>query len=392
MHLETELMAPCANAREEGKNASPATCTIRRWPRPPAARHHGTRSGPAHRVKWPSSTPPVNWSPPIPSIPTPAKPPAAVAVAALWRSTNVELVAIGATVPPRVETGAFLPRRAEARSPVTAQKVIVSEAGASVYSASGAGGAGVSGLDVMPRGAKSHRPPSAGSSAELEIDLKSIGVGRGISTTSARPSWRVSWTWWREDCGVNAVGADPNTASVPLLTRVAGLTRMMAQEHRRPRDENGRSRTAVSQAKVSRLGPKAFEQCARLPAYQPRRQPAGCLHRSPGSLPGGRTYSGRHQQALKDLMGTGARHLKAVDFTDEKFASRTVTGTLSAAGGRPRSASEFKTAKFADGVETMNDLLPGMILEGAVTNVTNFGAFVDIGVHQDGLVHISVAF
>ncbi len=194
-----------------------------------------------------------------------------------------------------------------------------------------------------------------------------------------------------EDC-VNAVGVDLNTASVPLLTRVAGLTRMMAQNIVAWRDENGQFQNRQQLLKVSRLGPKAFEQCAGLPAYQPRRQPAGCLHRSPGSLPGGRTYSGRHQQALKDLMGNSSalRHLKAVDFTDEKFGVPTVTDIikeLEKPGRDPR--PEFKTAKFADGVETMNDLLPGMILEGAVTNVTNFGAFVDIGVHQDGLVHIS---
>ncbi|MEX0634353.1 S1 RNA-binding domain-containing protein [Serratia ureilytica] len=130
----------------------------------------------------------------------------------------------------------------------------------------------------------------------------------------------------------------------------------------------------------------------RLPAHQPRRQPAGCFHRSPGSLPGGAAHPAATEQALQDLMGNASavRSLKAVDFTDDKFGVPTVTDILKELekpGRDPR--PEFKTATFAEGVETLNDLQVGMILEGSVTNVTNFGAFVDIGVHQDGLVHIS---
>ena len=223
----------------------------------------------------------------------------------------------------------------------------------------------------------------------MKIDPKSIGVGQyqhDVSQTQlARKLDAVV-----EDC-VNAVGVDLNTASVPLLTRVAGLTRMMAQNIVAWRDENGQFQNRQQLLKSAVWGRKPLNS-ARASCVSTRRQPAGCLHRSPGSLPGGRTYSGRHQQALKDLMGNSSalRHLKAVDFTDEKFGVPTVTDIikeLEKPGRDPR--PEFKTAKFADGVETMNDLLPGMILEGAVTNVTNFGAFVDIGVHQDGLVHIS---
>ncbi|HBU2966860.1 TPA: RNA-binding transcriptional accessory protein [Klebsiella pneumoniae] len=227
--------------------------------------------------------------------------------------------------------------------------------------------------------------------AELvKIDPKSIGVGQyqhDVSQTQlARKLDAVV-----EDC-VNAVGVDLNTASVPLLTRVAGLTRMMAQNIVAWRDENGQFQNRQQLLKVSRLGPKAFEQCAGFLRINHGDNPLDASTVHPEAYPVVERILAATQQALKDLMGNSSalRHLKAVDFTDEKFGVPTVTDIikeLEKPGRDPR--PEFKTAKFADGVETMNDLLPGMILEGAVTNVTNFGAFVDIGVHQDGLVHIS---
>ena len=194
-----------------------------------------------------------------------------------------------------------------------------------------------------------------------------------------------------EDC-VNAVGVDLNTASVPLLTRVAGLTRMMAQNIVAWRDENGQFQNRQQLLKVSRLGPKAFEQCAGFLRINHGDNPLDASTVHPEAYPVVERILAATQQALKDLMGNSSelRNLKASDFTDEKFGVPTVTDIikeLEKPGRDPR--PEFKTAQFADGVETMNDLQPGMILEGAVTNVTNFGAFVDIGVHQDGLVHIS---
>ncbi len=226
--------------------------------------------------------------------------------------------------------------------------------------------------------------------AELvKIDPKSIGVGQyqhDVSQTQlARKLDAVV-----EDC-VNAVGVDLNTASVPLLTRVAGLTRMMAQNIVAWRDENGQFQNRQQLLKVSRLGRKpsssARASCALTTVIT-----RWMLLPSTRSLSVVERILAATQQALKDLMGNSSelRNLKASDFTDEKFGVPTVTDIikeLEKPGRDPR--PEFKTAQFADGVETMNDLQPGMILEGAVTNVTNFGAFVDIGVHQDGLVHIS---
>lgn len=194
-----------------------------------------------------------------------------------------------------------------------------------------------------------------------------------------------------EDC-VNAVGVDLNTASVPLLTRVAGLTRMMAQNIVNWRDENGRFHNREQLLKVSRLGPKAFEQCAGFLRINHGDNPLDASTVHPEAYPVVERILAATEQALQELMGNAAalRNLNARDFTTERFGVPTVTDILrelEKPGRDPR--PEFKTATFAEGVETMNDLTPGMILEGSVTNVTNFGAFVDIGVHQDGLVHIS---
>ena len=315
---------------------------------------------------------------------------AAVAVAALCEKYNVELVAIGNGTASR-ETERFFLDVQKQFPKVTAQKVIVSEAGASVYSASELAAQEFPDLDVSLRGAVSIARRLQDPLAELvKIDPKSIGVGQyqhDVSQTQlARKLDAVV-----EDC-VNAVGVDLNTASVPLLTRVAGLTRMMAQNIVAWRDENGQFQNRQQLLKVSRLGPKAFEQCAGFLRINHGDNPLDASTVHPEAYPVVERILAATQQALKDLMGNSSalRHLKAVDFTDEKFGVPTVTDIikeLEKPGRDPR--PEFKTAKFADGVETMNDLLPGMILEGAVTNVTNFGAFVDIGVHQDGLVHIS---
>ncbi|MFP2506002.1 Tex family protein [Buttiauxella gaviniae] len=315
---------------------------------------------------------------------------AAIAVAALCEKHHVELVAIGNGTASR-ETERFFLDVQEQFPKVTAQKVIVSEAGASVYSASELAALEFPDLDVSIRGAVSIARRLQDPLAELvKIDPKSIGVGQYQHDVS-QSQLAKKLDAVVEDC-VNAVGVDLNTASVPLLTRVAGLTRMMAQNIVNWRDENGRFQNRQQLLKVSRLGPKAFEQCAGFLRINHGDNPLDASTVHPEAYPIVERILAATEQALQELMGNGEalRGLSPRDFTDERFGVPTVTDIikeLEKPGRDPR--PEFKTAKFADGVETMNDLQPGMVLEGAVTNVTNFGAFVDIGVHQDGLVHIS---
>ncbi|WP_279156892.1 Tex family protein [Obesumbacterium proteus] len=315
---------------------------------------------------------------------------AAASVAALCIKHNVELVAIGNGTASR-ETERFYLDVQRQFPEVKGQKVIVSEAGASVYSASELAAQEFPDLDVSIRGAVSIARRLQDPLAELvKIDPKSIGVGQyqhDVSQTQlARKLDAVV-----EDC-VNAVGVDLNTASVPLLARVAGLTRLMAQNIVGWRDENGRFSNREQLLKVSRLGPKAFEQCAGFLRINHGDNPLDASTVHPEAYPIVERILAATRQSLQELMGNPAelRGLKASEFTDERFGVPTVTDIikeLEKPGRDPR--PEFKTATFADGVETMNDLQLGMILEGSVTNVTNFGAFVDIGVHQDGLVHIS---
>ncbi|ACT14927.1 MULTISPECIES: Tex family protein [Pectobacterium] len=315
---------------------------------------------------------------------------AATSVATLCRKYQVELVAIGNGTASR-ETERFFLDTQKQFPDINAQKVIVSEAGASVYSASELAALEFPDLDVSLRGAVSIARRLQDPLAELvKIDPKSIGVGQYQHDVSqsllAKKLDAVV-----EDC-VNAVGVDLNTASVALLTRVAGLTRMMAQNIVTWRDENGRFHNREQLLKVSRLGPKAFEQCAGFLRINHGDNPLDASTVHPEAYPVVERILAATEQALQALMGNPntLRNLKPADFTDERFGVPTVTDIikeLEKPGRDPR--PEFKTASFAEGVETLNDLLPGMILEGAVTNVTNFGAFVDIGVHQDGLVHIS---
>ncbi|OAT77225.1 RNA-binding transcriptional accessory protein [Mangrovibacter phragmitis] len=315
---------------------------------------------------------------------------AAVVLAALCEKHHVELVAIGNGTASR-ETERFWLDVLKQYPHLKAQKVIVSEAGASVYSASELAAQEFPSLDVSLRGAVSIARRLQDPLAELvKIDPKSIGVGQYQHDVSQNQLAK-KLDAVVEDC-VNAVGVDLNTASVPLLTRVAGLTRMMAQNIVDWRDQNGQFQNRQQLLKVSRLGPKAFEQCAGFLRINHGDNPLDASTVHPEAYPVVERILAATHKALRDLMGDdGAlRNLKAIDFTDERFGVPTVTDIikeLEKPGRDPR--PEFKTAQFADGVETLNDLQPGMILEGAVTNVTNFGAFVDIGVHQDGLVHIS---
>ncbi len=272
-----------------------------------------------------------------------------------------------------------------------AQKVVVSEAGASVYSASELAALEFPNLDDSLRGAVSIARRLQDPLAELvKIDPKSIGVGQYQHDVSQSQLAR-NLDAVVEDC-VNAVGVDVNTASVPLLTRVSGLSKTLAQNIVAHRDDNGAFRSRQQLLKVSRLGPKAFEQCAGFLRIANGDNPLDSSAVHPEAYPVVERILAKSGKPVHELLGNSPllKGLKAADFTDERFGIPTVTdiiGELDKPGRDPR--PEFKTATFRDGVEELKDLRPDMILEGTVTNVTNFGAFVDIGVHQDGLVHIS---
>ena len=315
---------------------------------------------------------------------------AQVAIFSLIRKHNVELIAIGNGTASR-ETERFAKEVIKEIKENKPQTVVVSEAGASVYSASEFAANEFPNLDVSLRGAVSIARRLQDPLAELvKIEPKAIGVGQyqhDVNQTQlARKLDAVV-----EDC-VNAVGVDLNTASAPLLARVAGMTKTLAQNIVEYRDENGRFESRSELKKVPRLGPKAFEQCAGFMRIAGGKNPLDASGVHPEAYPVVEKILQATVQSIQDLMGnTGVvRQLDAKQFIDEQFGLPTVQDIfkeLEKPGRDPR--GEFKTAVFAEGVEEITDLKPGMVLEGTVTNVTNFGAFVDIGVHQDGLVHIS---
>ena len=308
----------------------------------------------------------------------------------LIKQHNVELIAIGNGTASR-ETERFVKDVIKEIKENKPQTVVVSEAGASVYSASELAAQEFPDLDVSLRGAVSIARRLQDPLAELvKIEPKAIGVGQYQHDVNqsqlARKLDAVV-----EDC-VNAVGVDLNTASVPLLARVAGMTKTIAQNIVAYRDENGRFDSREQLKKVPRLGPKAFEQCAGFMRIAAGDNPLDASGVHPEAYPVVEKILQATEQSIQDLMGNAGlvRQLDAKQFTDEQFGLPTVQDIfkeLEKPGRDPR--GEFKTATFAEGVEEITDLKAGMILEGTVTNVTNFGAFVDIGVHQDGLVHIS---
>ena len=308
----------------------------------------------------------------------------------LIKQHNVELIAIGNGTASR-ETERFAKDVIKEIKEHKPQTVVVSEAGASVYSASELAAQEFPDLDVSLRGAVSIARRLQDPLAELvKIEPKAIGVGQYQHDVNqsqlARKLDAVV-----EDC-VNAVGVDLNTASVPLLARVAGMTKTIAQNIVTYRDENGRFDSREQLKKVPRLGPKAFEQCAGFMRIAAGNNPLDASGVHPEAYPVVEKILQATEQSIQDLMGNAGlvRQLDAKQFTDEQFGLPTVQDIfkeLEKPGRDPR--GEFKTATFAEGVEEITDLKPGMILEGTVTNVTNFGAFVDIGVHQDGLIHIS---
>ncbi len=308
----------------------------------------------------------------------------------LCQKHKVELISIGNGTASR-ETDRLVNDLFERYPAAKAQKIVVSEAGASVYSASELASQEFPDLDVSIRGAVSIARRLQDPLAELvKIDPKSIGVGQyqhdvGQSQLARRLDAVV------EDC-VNAVGVDVNTASVALLNRVSGLSQTLAQNIVAYRDEHGAFQHRQQLLKVGRLGPKAFEQCAGFLRIRGGSNPLDGSAVHPESYPVVERILAKLEQTVDSLLGNSSllRTLKPTDYTDEQFGVPTVTdiiGELDKPGRDPR--PEFKTATFKEGVEKISDLVPEMVLEGVVTNVTNFGAFVDIGVHQDGLVHIS---
>ncbi|MFD3535866.1 Tex family protein [Streptomyces sp. NPDC058664] len=311
-------------------------------------------------------------------------------LARLAKEHAVELVAIGNGTASR-ETDKLAAELLAKHPELNLTKVMVSEAGASVYSASAFASQELPGLDVSLRGAVSIARRLQDPLAELvKIDPKSIGVGQ-YQHDLAEVKLSRSLDAVVEDC-VNGVGVDVNTASAPLLSRVSGISSGLAENIVAHRDANGPFRSRRALKDVARLGPKAYEQCAGFLRIRGGDDPLDSSSVHPEAYPVVRRMvkaTGGEVAALIGDTGT-LRSLRADDFVDETFGLPTVTDILrelEKPGRDPRPA--FRTATFKDGVEKIGDLEPGMVLEGVVTNVAAFGAFVDIGVHQDGLVHVS---
>ncbi|MET8157627.1 Tex family protein [Sphaerisporangium sp. NPDC005289] len=308
----------------------------------------------------------------------------------LAREHRVELIAIGNGTASR-ETDKLAGDLIKRHPDLKVTKIVVSEAGASVYSASAYASQELPGLDVSLRGAVSIARRLQDPLAELvKIDPKSIGVGQyqhDLSETKLSRSLDAVV----EDC-VNAVGVDVNTASAPLLTRVSGIGSGLAENIVQHRDANGPFRSRRALKEVPRLGPKAFEQCAGFLRIPGGDDPLDASSVHPESYPVVRRILDATSGDIRTLIGDTAvlRKLRPDQFADDTFGLPTVTDILKELekpGRDPRPA--FRAATFKEGVEKISDLEPGMLLEGVVTNVAAFGAFVDVGVHQDGLVHVS---
>jgi uncharacterized protein len=302
----------------------------------------------------------------------------------------VELIAIGNGTASR-ETDRLGAELIRLHPELELTKVVVSEAGASVYSASAFASHELPGLDVSLRGAVSIARRLQDPLAELvKIDPQSIGVGQYQHDLSEHKLSR-SLDAVVEDC-VNAVGVDVNTASTPLLSRVSGIGEGLARSIVSYREEHGPFRTRAVLKKVSRLGPKAFELSAGFLRIRNGDDPLDASGVHPEAYPVVRRILAATKSKLEALIGDTPvlRRLEPEAFTDAVFGVPTVTDILrelEKPGRDPRPT--FKTANFREGLEKLEDLKPGMVLEGVVTNVAAFGAFVDVGVHQDGLVHIS---
>ena len=312
-------------------------------------------------------------------------------LALLAQKHNVDLISIGNGTASR-ETDKLAGDLIKAHPELKLTKIVVSEAGASVYSASALAAKEFPEMDVSLRGAVSIARRLQDPLAELvKIDPKSIGVGQyqhDVSQTKLAKSLDAVV----EDC-VNAVGVDVNTASAALLARISGLSATLAENIVRYRDEHGAFANRAGLKKVPRLGDKTYEQAAGFLRVMNGDNPLDASAVHPEAYPVVERIIADLRRPVREVIGDGSS-LKKIDparYTDERFGLPTVKDILKELekpGRDPR--PEFKTATFKDGVEELKDLQQGMILEGVVTNVTNFGAFVDIGVHQDGLVHISM--
>jgi len=311
-------------------------------------------------------------------------------IAALAKKHDVRLISIGNGTASR-ETDKLARDVIKKYPELNLSSLVVSEAGASVYSASELASKEFPDLDVTIRGAVSIARRLQDPLAELvKIEPKAIGVGQYQHDVSQTRLARQLDTVV-EDC-VNAVGVDVNMASVPLLSQVSGLSQSMAENIVQYRDQNGAYGNRQQLLNVSRLGPKAFEQAAGFLRISQGDNPLDRSAVHPEAYPVVEKIIQQSGRDIKSIMGdTGfLKTVSANDFADEQFGLPTVKDILAELekpGRDPR--PEFKTAEFKDGIEEIKDLQPDMLLEGVVTNVTNFGAFVDIGVHQDGLVHIS---
>ncbi len=312
-------------------------------------------------------------------------------LAVLAKKHNVDLISIGNGTASR-ETDKLAAELIRLVPDLHMTKIVVSEAGASVYSASEYASREFPELDVSLRGAVSIARRLQDPLAELvKIDPKSIGVGQYQHDVSQTKLARAL-DGIVEDC-VNAVGVDVNTASTPLLTRVSGLNSTLAANIVAYRDKHGAFRNRKALLEVPRMGEKTFEQAAGFLRVNGSDNPLDASSVHPEAYPLVERILADIKKGIREVIGD-SRLVKALQpskYIDDKFGLPTVQDILKELekpGRDPR--PEFKTAVFKDGIEEVKDLQPGMILEGVVTNVANFGAFVDIGVHQDGLVHISV--
>ncbi|KDM92326.1 Tex family protein [Photobacterium galatheae] len=394
MHMETELMAALREKAEDGAmqvfadNLKDLLMAAPAGPRMTLALDPGLRTG--CKVAVVDNTGKlVDTATIYPHQPQKQVAQSAATVLALITKHNVDLIAIGNGTASR-ETDSFVAQLLKDNN-LKVQSVMVSEAGASVYSASELAANEFPNLDVSLRGAVSIGRRLQDPLAELvKIDPKSIGVGQYQHDVSqSNLAKRLDAVV--EDC-VNAVGVDVNTASPALLTRVAGLSSTIASNIVAYRDEHGRFDARTTLKKVPRLGPKAFEQCAGFLRIMNGKNPLDASAVHPESYDVVKSIAAKNSKPLDALIGNSEflRGLKAADYTTEDVGLPTVTDIireLDKPGRDPR--PEFKTATFAEGIHEVKDLVPGMVLEGVITNVTNFGAFVDVGVHQDGLVHIS---
>jgi protein Tex len=327
----------------------------------------------------------------FPHAPQNAWEPSVQKLATIIRQFNISLVAIGNGTASR-ETDKLMADVMKRNPELKVKKLVVSEAGASVYSASELAAQEFPDLDVTYRGAVSIARRLQDPLAELvKIEPKAIGVGQYQHDVSQSKLSR-SLEKTVEDC-VNAVGVDLNTASAALLSRVSGLNKTLAKNVVAFRDDNGRFQQRKQLKDIPRLGEKAFEQCAGFLKITGGDNPLDSSSVHPEAYPlVERIMQSNDNKSVEAIIGNGSflRSLKPTDYVDDNFGVPTVTDIikeLEKPGRDPRPA--FKTAAFKEGVEKISDLKGGMSLEGVISNVTNFGAFVDIGVHQDGLVHIS---